>query len=253
MLLRSYEYANFRSLLAAAHMKEPQPRGIVDIDRFATLRLDKYPDMEEVVKGTEFEEVLANSKKGTASSEYDGIEVQSRLDRLYYRKLLEAVKKTPRGERAGVEAEICHEIELKNCASVLRLRTYYDMKKEEIAPFLIEGQGTGRTTLEAAALAAVELPLDNRDAWSKWKAAKLLNPDRPGETWQADPRYFQNAASLHLFRRAYNKFHLKPFAIDTPVNFIKLKQYEEDFLTGLAEGLLLGMSGNEVFKLLEAA
>ena len=44
--------------------------------------------------------------------------------------------------------------------------------------------------------------------------------------------------------------HTKP-APDAAACFIKLKQFEEDLLTSVAEGLGLGMSGRDVFSLLE--
>jgi hypothetical protein len=46
-------------------------------------------------------------------------------------------------------------------------------------------------------------------------------------------------------------FRRRPISIDTPACFIKLKQYEEDLLTSVAEGLGLGIPGRDVFSLLE--
>jgi vacuolar-type H+-ATPase subunit C/Vma6 len=46
-------------------------------------------------------------------------------------------------------------------------------------------------------------------------------------------------------------FRRRPFSIDTAFCFIKLKQFEEDVLTSVAEGLGMGMSGEDIFAVLE--
>jgi vacuolar-type H+-ATPase subunit C/Vma6 len=78
-----------------------------------------------------------------------------------------------------------------------------------------------------------------------------LNPEIPGRSWTADPRYFQNAAGDYLYKLALRAFRRRPFSLDTAFCFIRIKQYEEDLLTSVAEGLGLGMSGQDVFALLE--
>jgi vacuolar-type H+-ATPase subunit C/Vma6 len=42
-----------------------------------------------------------------------------------------------------------------------------------------------------------------------------------------------------------------PFSINSIFCYIKLKQFEEDLLTSITEGLGLGMAGKDVFNLLE--
>jgi hypothetical protein len=44
-----------------------------------------------------------------------------------------------------------------------------------------------------------------------------------------------------------------PFSVNAEFCYIKLKQFEEDLLTSVAEGLGLGMGGNDVFNLLEVS
>jgi len=68
--------------------------------------------------------------------------------------------------------------------------------------------------------------------------------------WRADPRHFQNAASRYLYRLARRFFHLHPFSLDFIFCYIKLKQFEEDFLTSDAEGLGMGMSGKDIVSML---
>jgi len=70
--------------------------------------------------------------------------------------------------------------------------------------------------------------------------------------WTANPRYFQNAASQYLYHLAMKSFHRSPMSVSATFCFIKIKQFEEDILTSVAEGLALGMDSTSVFKLLEA-
>jgi vacuolar-type H+-ATPase subunit C/Vma6 len=111
----------------------------------------------------------------------------------------------------------------------------------------------GRDSLAADARASLNFTLDNRPAWTGWNRESFLNPEIPGQPWAADPRYFQNAAGDYLYKLALRSLRRRPFSIDTAFCFIRLKQYEEDLLTSVAEGLGLGMSSQDVFAMLEVA
>jgi vacuolar-type H+-ATPase subunit C/Vma6 len=113
-------------------------------------------------------------------------------------------------------------------------------------------QSRKNRTLTEDAEAALELPLDQYEAWASWHRRGFLNAEEPGRRWNLDPRYFQNAASEYLYNMARVNFHHRPFSLDSAVCFIKLKQFEEDLLTSIAEGLTLGLASREVLTLLEA-
>jgi vacuolar-type H+-ATPase subunit C/Vma6 len=125
------------------------------------------------------------------------------------------------------------------------------MEAEEVKEHLVIIE-KGKGNLAEDALVSLEFPLDTRDAWDKWRRRDLLNKAQSGDVWTADPRYFQNAASARLYRMARSYFRRRPVSMDTPACFIKLKQYEEDLLTSMAEGLALGIPGREILSLLEA-
>jgi hypothetical protein len=97
----------------------------------------------------------------------------------------------------------------------------------------------------------LDLDLNSRKDWRNWKLVYMLNPEQPGESWKADPRYFQNSAAQYLYRLARVHFRRRLFSLDTVFCFIKLKQFEEDLLTNAAEGLGLGMAGRDIFSVLE--
>lgn len=179
-------------------------------------------------------------------------------DQRYYSVLWTAMMKLPKKDRWMSEKILSEEIALRNTVWAMRLRSYYRMDSEEIKQRLVypEGEpGRGRRATDwlADALLCLELPLDNMEAWRSWRWASFLNPGQSGEAWTVDPRYFQNAASEYLYNLSKRNFHRDPFSLDTVFCFIKIKQFEEDILTSLSEGISLGMSSKDVFALLEVA
>ncbi|GHV86418.1 hypothetical protein AGMMS50230_20260 [Spirochaetia bacterium] len=277
-LLRVYEYADLKTALAlisagsvgtaAAGSAGTKP-DFIPLGRFSTVHFETWPDPAAMVNGTEFEFLI---DKGKLKDEFDGISLETALDRHYYRRLWKSLGQLRPSDRMAAEKIITEEIALRNCSWILRLRTYYGMNSEETAARLITIEGNPRLSAEAEAV--LELPLDNREAWNGWKRAAFLNPTAAfgaasfgaasfgpaafgaasfgaERLWRADPRYFQNAASEYLYRLTIRSFRQRPASMDTPFCFIKLKQFEEDLLTSNAEGLGMGMTGRDVLAMLE--
>jgi vacuolar-type H+-ATPase subunit C/Vma6 len=263
MLIRVYEYSDLKTALALAVEAAAGNAGsaakpeFTDLGRFGTVHFDAWPDIKAMLQGTEFDFLM--DKSGGVKKEFDGVSLETILDRHYYKKLWAGIGKLKKSDRKAAEKICGEEISLRNCAWVLRLRTYYGMQGDELKQHLItldDAPGTGR--LSGDALEALELPLDSRSEWEKWKRVQFLNGDSSatrrvfgGGQWHADPRYFQNAASQYLYKLALHHFRLRPSSIDTCFCFIKLKQFEEDLLTSDAEGLGMGMGGKDVFAMLE--
>jgi vacuolar-type H+-ATPase subunit C/Vma6 len=246
-LVRSYEYGDLKSALGAAAGDAPPP-AFTDIGRFGTVNFKAYPDLPAMIKGTEFEPLLKEAVSSGAAA--DNTALQTKLDRQYYTALWNSLFKLPGRDRLSIEKILAEEISLRNAVWALRLRTYYHMSAEEVRERLVFID-CRRGSLADDAGDSLSMALDNRADWIKWKRADLLNPDSEG--WAADPRYFQNAAADYLYRLARHHFRLRPFSLDTASCFIKLKQFEEDILTSVAEGLGLGMPAGDVFALLEVA
>jgi vacuolar-type H+-ATPase subunit C/Vma6 len=247
LLVRSYEYADLKSALTASAARETKKPAFTDIGRFGRVKFDAWPDIPAMIGGTEFEFLLG--KDGTIKKEMDGISLQTHLDRHYYENLWKSLASLPRRDKQAAEMILADEISLRNSGWVLRLRSYYEMPPEEVKVHLIDIRA-GKRSLAGDAYDCLELPLETRAEWVSWRWAQFLNPERGGQ-WQANPRYFQNAASGYLYRLARRHFRVHPFSLDTVFCFIKLKQFEEDILTSDAEGLGMGMSSRDVFGLLE--
>lgn len=258
-LVRTYEYGDLKVALGAIAEGETVNPGFTDIGRFRTIKFEAYPDLHEMLRGTEFEFLL--KKDLYTKQETDNIDkknagsiiIQTKLDHHYYTSLWNDLQALPKNDRTAIERILSEEISLRNAIWALRLRTYYEMSGDEIREELISiktKRGTKRS-LASDAEACLSIVLDHHGEWANWRWARFLNPEEPNEHWRANPQYFQNRASEHLYRLARLSFRRRPFSLDSAFCFIKLKQFEEDLLTSVAEGLGLGMSSQDVFSLLE--
>jgi vacuolar-type H+-ATPase subunit C/Vma6 len=253
-LVRSYEYGDIKSVLSAVGGQNPgipaKPPFFTDLGRFGTVNFSAYPDLNAMLTGTEFEFLL--KEKLDSVTEGAASDLQIKLDQQYYTSLWESIRILPKNDSRCIENIIAEEISLKNAVWALRLRTYYRMSAEEVRSRLVSTpRARDRRSLAEDAAASLSMALDNYADWEKWKRVEFLNPPRPGEAWTADPRYFQNAASEYLYRLARSCFRRRPLSIDTSSCFIKLKQFEEDVLTSVAEGLGMGIPARDIFALLE--
>jgi vacuolar-type H+-ATPase subunit C/Vma6 len=250
-LIRGYEYGDMKVVLDALAAGEEKSPGFTDIGRFRTVAFEAYPDVEAMVKGTEFACFLKELRSFTQRpqrSPQDTVVLQTKMDTQYYTALWKDLRALSKKDRRAIEHILYEEIVLRNAVWALRLRTYYDLSPEAIQEKLIAPESK---RFLASAEASLSLALDNRSDWARWKYASLLNPEKPNEHWKADPRYLQNAASEYLYRLARASFHRRPFSMDSIFCFIKLKQFEEALLTSVAEGLGMGMSSRDVLALLE--
>ena len=247
LLIRSYEYEDLKSAIFSSLEKEKTKPAYTDLGRFQTVRFDAWPDIQGMIKGTEFAFLLERKD----ILEQGDIAFQTLLDRHYYNALWKSLLALPQNDRRITERILSDEISLKNSCWALRLRTYYRMSPEETKSQLINItlKATKHRSLADEAIRCLDFPLDDFSAWASWRWKDFLNPDSERH-WQANPRYFQNAASRYLYRLAKRNFHLNPFSLDSIFCFIKLKQFEEDILTSSIEGLNMGMSSKDIFSML---
>jgi vacuolar-type H+-ATPase subunit C/Vma6 len=255
LLIRSYEYTDLLSAINASREKEKSAPGHVDLGRFQTVRFEAWPDIPKMIEGTAFKSLLEKSEK--AGADKGGFSLQSVFDQHYYSALWNALISLPSGDRQAAKKILSDEISLKNSSWALRLRTFYQMTADEIRPHLVDiplkggmRRGKNQQSLAKEAEACLDYQLDNYSDWSSWRWKDFLNPPFEGRHWQADPRFFQNAASRYLYNLAKHNFRLNPSSLDTVFCFIKLKQFEEDILTSSAEGLGIGMPVRDTISML---
>jgi vacuolar-type H+-ATPase subunit C/Vma6 len=248
VLVRSYEYSDLKFALNALANGEKTLGGLSRIGSFAAVNFAAYPDLHRMLDGTEFAWIAALDK--TEFEGHRGILLQIKLDSLYYKKLRKALEDTPARERAAFEKILAAEISLRNAVWALRLKMYYGMSAAEIAALLVDGPNT-KGAFRSDALSCLSFAPQNRAEWRKWRWFFLLAPERPGETWTVSPRQLQNAAAAWLYRLAVRAYRSGLFSLDTSCCFIKLKQFEEDLLTSVAEGLRLGVAPKDLIDRLE--
>jgi len=278
--LRAAEYADLKICLHHISNGKPAPEMLNDIGRFRTVRFELYPDIEAMISGTEFNFILNYDLSAVKKPDYDYTPLDTELDVRYYSLLLNSMSHLSASDRHFAEWILAEEISLRNCAWVLRLRTYYNKKPDETVKYLMDmkmfrsflsgkysdipgdihpriatllfGKEASDKDIHLAleAKQMLNFPLNSRSAWNGWRWESLLNPEIPGEVWNADPRYFQNAASRYIYHLAWRCFTRLPLSMDSIFCFIQLKQFEEDILTGIAEGLRLGMDGKETLEFL---
>ena len=271
-LLRSYEYEAVKTCLHYLAAGAKTLPAIGDIGRFRTVNFAAFPNLAAMLAGTKYEFILTHEDiKAVLSGSGDPAAIETELDRRYYAGLEDSLRHLSTEDRSFAERILAEEISLRNCVWAFRLRSYFNKTAAQTGRYLMditmhvghdEMPGairqhrqidfrTRKISLSTEARESLALPLDDRSPWHGWRWERLLNPVKPGEPWQADPRYFQNAASEYLYHRALHCFHAGAFTVSTFFCYVKLKQFEEDLLTSVAEGLGLGMSGGEVFELLE--
>lgn len=253
-MLRVYEYNDLKNCIQNIIAGNDEMPHVYGIGVFKTVDFDAFPDLELMVENTEFASVLNEDIKSIKNGKADFSAIEAKLDNHYYNMLLKSLSELPAEDRMLMRRIITDEISLRNCMWALRLRAYYYKRPAEVEQYLmdIKAHRAGKTvSLAEDAMQSLELPLDARSMWEGWKWEKLLNEEDHSMHWEADPRHFQNAASLYLYKLALRGFHRSPMSISAIFCFIKLKQFEEDLLTSVAEGLALGMDSAGVFDLLE--
>jgi len=256
-MIKTYEYSDLKACLQHIAGGKKEPPKISDIGRFGTVHFEAFPDLNAMLKNTEFKFLLSHDLKSIKAG-MDIAPVETKIDTLYYNSLIKSLTQLPVGDRQVAQKILTDEISLRNCTWALRLRTYYHKTAAETVNNLmnikLRDQTDGeKSSLAAEAVESLGFPLDSRPAWNGWKWENLLNPEEASVHWAADPRLFQNAASGYLYKLAMRCFHRVPSSVSSIFCFIKLKQFEEDLLTSIAEGLALGIESAGVFKLLEVA
>jgi len=253
-MLKGFEYGDLKECLAHIAGGNNELPAISDIGRFKTIRFDAFPDIGAMIKKTEFESLLSGDIKSIKAG-MDLTEIDAKLDWRFYQSLIESLSQLDWEDRETAARIIADEVSLRSCLWTLRLRTYYHKSEAETKKYLFEFKLPGfirqnKTSLSHEAKVSLDFSLDFRENWRGWRWEKFLNQEQAPVHWKADPRYFQNSALQYLYHLSYHGFHSSPMSVSAIFCFIKLKQFEEDLLTSVAEGLALGMESGVVFKML---
>jgi vacuolar-type H+-ATPase subunit C/Vma6 len=262
-IFANYQYADLKSVLRAymaGDEKLPalasdnaEYRKFLQTAGVASLDFTHYPRLDTM---------LAKSEFAWVAKELDGLpfgsnavleSILEKLDAQYYQLLWQDMAAERAEDTKRIKEIIRREIIFQNIECAMRLRSYYSYTDDEIRAFFINLPKSKNDDPARQAEATLGFALDHAGDWSGWKYASLLNKEQPGVFWRLDPRYFRNRASVYLYNLARKDFHSEPFRLDTAAIFIKLKQFEEQLLCSIAEGLRLGMKPQEVLTSLGLA
>ncbi|MDR2900023.1 MAG: V-type ATPase subunit [Treponema sp.] len=250
LLVQSYEVSDLKTMLNALAVKDTKLPNMTHLGPFSTINFDAYPNLDVMLKQTEYGWIL--DRKDEISDSDKLVLLQIEIDQQYYKNLWDSLLTLPTKDCISIKKIIEEEIIIRNIVWALRFKTYYNMDSEKITERLVHiSIGKGKQSLAQDALACLNFSLDSYDDWMKWKRASFVNSESRGNSWSLDPRYVQNVSAHYLYTLAKKYFHRRPFALDTAACFIKIKQYEEDLLTSVAEGLSFGMTAQDVLRMLE--
>ncbi|MCL2266151.1 MAG: V-type ATPase subunit, partial [Treponema sp.] len=249
--LKSYELSALKECLCAASDSKKEIPSFCDTGSFSSIRYSAYPDIAAMLKNTEYKSYI---NKNAVESGADIAALEVKLDYYFYERLFKSLSDLSGDDYETARKLLCDEISLRNCIWALRLRGYYEKNEAQTsACFMNFAAARGsqkKENLAFAAKASLKFHLDVRQHWTGWKWEKFLNADEPPAHWNADPEYFQNAASRYLYLHSFKIFHSFPVSVSSIYCFIKLIMFEEDLLLSAAQGLALGMESSAVLKML---
>ena len=254
LLIRSWEYEDLKNAINIFanynshqhHNQEIEKIDFSDLGRFGTIDFSAWPDIKKMLKNTKFEYLLKILEKSN-------FQIQEELDKHYYNSLWQALLKLAKKDRKVSVKILSEEIALRNCVAALRLRTYYQLGRQEIRSHFIDINAQD-------AIASLVFPLNDRERWTGWKREGFLNPmqgynalsgrqePESNMPWSADPRYFQNKAALYIYKMARKAFHFCLSSLDQIFCFYKIKQFEEELILSHVEGVSTGLSPEEVIS-----
>jgi len=132
--LRAYEYSNLKTCLNHIVGGIKTAPSLCDIGRFKTVRFEAFPDLQAMLKGTEFEFLLSGKIKVGGDLEA----VETELDNMYYSALIESMRHLSDEDRFFARRILREEISLRNCVWALRLRTYFGKEATETGKYLMD-------------------------------------------------------------------------------------------------------------------
>jgi hypothetical protein len=237
-LLRKREYAYLKRLLSAIVEGEREPPGLESPGFESGFNVGAYPELDPMLRRSRFDWVI-----GTGLADLPA--VKNQLDRQYYSELWASLEGVD-GWRAGSLRDILRlEAELENIDWALRLKRYYSMAAEEIAPLLISLPGVDVTQI---ALDALRRKADLRSEWVSWKWERLVPDSRreDGGDWYFDLRGFESASRRFLHRRLMIRLHMEPDSYVPLYAYYRIKEFEAEAIQGIIEGIKLEAPSSEI-------
>mgnify|MGYP002854727715 CR=1 FL=1 len=239
-----FDSDNLKTVGAALCAGEKDCPPLSDLGEFSRFNFSAWPDIAKITEGTEFSwynQVVDMHEQQKNDYRIDIQTVQ------YFWKQLHTL--------SGYDYEILvnlfkTEYTLKNIVWALRLKSNYQMQKEEIINNLIyvTDSPSKDDPIAAPALAILDKELDSWEQWQNWRYACLLNPHTPGEIWSVDPIWIEGKGRIKFTQMARRVFHQNPMSISSIIGWFKVKAFELSCIRTAVESLRLGISKQEAMN-----
>jgi len=240
---RKLEYQNVKTMVRGIVHGRVDGLRIWDLGKYAGIRFGGLKDPEKAFPGTPYAWLLPLIHTLPLA------ELENRLDRDYYDRLMQLARALPSRDQTGVLRLANAEIALANVIWALRLRFYFKIDASKALGLLIGGTSS---SVRAAIAEAFEIPADSTDGWRKWRYGWLLE-DQLAESFVApDPMRAEQKASQALYARAHQSFHQNPFTLGPLFAYFKLKEYEASLLGIAVEALHLSVPEQDVLDIVGA-
>jgi vacuolar-type H+-ATPase subunit C/Vma6 len=241
-ILRKLEYQSLKAVLRGMAHGSVEGSRVWDLGPYAGVNLASK-DTAEAIRKSPYSWVLPLLETTPQ------FEIENRLDRDYYARLLQLARALPARDRTGVLRLANIQIALANVVWALRLRFFFGMDAGKAGDLLIPGMVDAQ---RKAIARAFEIPADSVEEWRKWKYGWLLE-DQLGESFQApDPVRAEQKADQRLYVRAHQLFHQNPFTLSPLAAYFTLKEYEASLLKTAVEAIALSIPEQDVLAIVGA-
>jgi|GEM_PF-1352936 len=237
-LLRKREQAYLKRVLSAIAEGSGEMPAAEDPGFKPGFDAAAFPDLDRMLRRSRYRWIAERGIEDLPA-------IKNGIDKQYYSELWAAAGEIPK-TRAGSLRELLRlEVELENLSWGLRLRRYYAMGAEVIAPLLtaLPGVDVVQPTLDALRKRA-----DVRSDWASWRWERLVPDARKedGGDWYFDVRGFEAAAHRFLARRLRLRLHMEGETYVPLYAYFRIKEFEAEAIQGIIEGIKLEVPPGEI-------
>ena len=239
-----YEAENLKEMGAALCNGEKECPPLADLGDFAELNYSAWPDIKEITKGSIF------SWYNHVPAIHEQQEMEFKVDMQVLQHLWASIENEKGEDYAALMKIYKTEYEIKNLIWALRLRIFYEMPVDEVAQKLIfVTKKPGKSDpLAGPALKALELPLDDYNAWANSKYKNIINPHTEGVYWKINPNWIEKKSRVEVDNLALNIFHQYPMSVCSLIAWYKIKHFELNCIRTAVESLRLNISSEEAMN-----
>lgn len=239
-----YEVENLKEISASLINKEEKIPSLIDLHEFSRLNYDSWPNIAEITKKSPYSWI------NSVPEIHEQQKIDYKLDVQVIHELWKSVQKLSGDSGNALKSFYTEELILKNIIWALRLKVFYKMSDEQIfEKLLYVGEALSKHDIVVApVLKVLKMPLDEHEAWSKWKYSSLVNPYMPGEIWEVSPEWIEKMANAYLNKKAITLFHQFPMSESSLIYWYKIKDFELSCIRTAVEGLRLNIDAQEAMS-----